>query len=100
VLPGRGATQLGGDDVPICVHVPHWLAGRVLDALTAAGIAAEVREARSELTLPDGKTEYLYMDRFTFGALAGPNVHDSQRLRAAARLQALIDAIPEARGGC
>jgi len=89
VNPGRAETRIGGDAIAVWVDVPRWLASRMKTALDRAGIAFEVDESASAVTLPSGTEESI--DRFSFPGLAGPRVRGSARNRAARRAQRVVD---------
>ncbi len=91
--PGRGATRLGNDAIPIWVDVPRWLAPKMRHAFHAAGIEHEVREGYIQGSRGPEHCE----DRFVFPMAATDDVRGPARARAAAALQRIVNSVPGSR---
>lgn len=93
--PGRGATRLGNDAMPIWVDIPRWLVPTMREAFRAAGITYELRALSIGVRRPDGLSDGF--DRFIFRDAAGDDVRGDARARAAVPIQQVVDSVPESR---
>lgn len=98
---GRGSTRLGDDAIPVWCDVPRWLAGKMQAAFRAAGVEFQVREGHKEIHDAATGEPTDFIDRFIFPHAARDSARGSEREKAAAFVQRIVDSVPESKPrGC